>query len=326
MADGVGGSSGRQNTHYLIRQVTRRLPRFFVAASLFPITTPRRERSPSYPAIPLAAAVERAKEIYRQEKSYPAPIDTILHHWGYSPRSGSGMVAVAALLKFGLLEDEGSGSTRRAKITELGQRIVRDARDVSPDRDHLLRDAALLPQIHRELWEKYRGSLPSDANLQHTLKFEYGFTDLGASEFIREFRATISYARLEQGADVEAPDPADYPTEVEHLVPTSRNWMQVGAQNLGQMPPATVTAGMMLRLPIAGSGPDRWPTLHLPDRLSESDWNLMLVVLGAMKPGIVLSQGTGHASGVGQAFDATAEATSAPDERNSEATASEPDR
>src|SRR4051794_41034670 len=108
----------------------------------------KRERSPSYPAISLGPAVEKAKDLYAIERSYLTPIDTILKDWGYRPRSGAGLVTVAALLKFGLLEDEGSGPNRKAKITEFAQRIIRDNREESPDRERLLREAALRPQIH----------------------------------------------------------------------------------------------------------------------------------------------------------------------------------
>lgn len=276
----------------------------------------RRERSPSYPAVSLPVAVDKVRELYQQEKSYLTPIDTILQHWKYSPGSGSGMVAVAAALKFGLLENEGSGRARRAKVSELGLRIVRDTRDESPERDRLLREAALLPQIHRDLWEKYRQALPSDANLKHTLKFEYGFTDLGAAEFAREFRATIAFARLEEGNGEEVADPADYPHQIEHVAPVGGQMFLRGAtdnlrvSDAGRAPVGRLPShgGMVLALPIAGTGPDRWPSLHLPDRLSNADWELMLKVLDAMRPGIVVSEvktPVETASGAGQAFDAT---------------------
>jgi hypothetical protein len=284
----------------------------------------RRERSPSYPAIPLAAAVERARVLYRQEKSYPTPINTILEHWNYRHRSGSGLVTVAALLKFGLLEDEGSGPTRRARITELAQRIIRDNREDSPEREKLLKESALLPQIHRELWEKYHGSLPSDSNLAYTLKIEYGFTDLGATEFIKEFRATVSFARLGESDEDWPVDPADLPHQVDHAEPTAAAPDRPSARVYGGGPAVygsgavygAAPPAMVFPLPRGEARPDLWPSLHVPEKLSEADWKLMLDVLNSIKAAIIAAPETkapaGLASGTGTAFDAAVETTSGP--------------
>src|SRR5574340_110258 len=211
----------------------------------------KRERSPSYPAISLGPAVEKAKDLYRVEKGYATPIYTILKHWGYRPRSGAGLVAVAALLKFGLLEDEGSGNARKAKITDLAQRIIRDTREESPDRDRLLRESALRPQIHRELWERFGAALPSDSNLQHTLIFEYGFTDGGASEFIRQFKATIAFAQLGE-EDMIEPTEVSLPTVVSHAETVAPRRVPETATTYVPSP-----AGRALPIPIMGS--DEWP-------------------------------------------------------------------
>jgi hypothetical protein len=210
---------------------------------------------------------------------------------------------------------------RRAKVSELGLRIVRDTREVSPERDRLLQDAALLPPIHRELWEKYRASLPSDANLKHTLKFEYKFSDVGAREFAREFRATIAFARLGEAAIDEAEAPA-YPVEVTHVSPLPRQVaLREPVDNLRVYDAGTATetarvyrvaasapARIIQPLPIAGTDPEFWPSLHLSGRLSESDWQQMLLLLNAMKPAIVATEVKAYAepaTGVGQAHDAT---------------------
>ncbi len=238
----------------------------------------KRERSPGYPSISLGPAVEKAKDLYRVEKAYLAPINTIIQHWGYSPNSGAGLVIVAALLKYGLLEDEGSGPARKAKITEFAQRIIRDTREESPEREQLLREAALRPEIHRKLWDRFGGSLPSDSNLHHTLIFEYHFTDNGATEFIKQFKETIAFAQL--GED-------DAPSTQEVSLPMIVSRADPAARRV----PETVTtyvpspSGRALPIPIMGS--DQWPTLYLPSRISEADWNQMIAVLQAMKPGIV---------------------------------------
>lgn len=261
----------------------------------------KRERSPNYPAISLSQAVERAKELYKVEKRYLAPIDTVLGHWGYRPKSGGGLVAVAALLKFGLLEGEGSGPARRVKITDVAQRIIRDTREVSPDRDRLLREAALRPKIHRELWDRFGGSLPSDSNLQHTLIFEYGFTDGGAVEFIRQFKATIAFARMNEADEDDTDDFSNLPAVISEAEPPSAQ--RRPAEHVATYIPAN--PGRALPIPIMGS--DQWPTLYLPGRITEADWTQMMAVLEAMKPGIVAAEAiASSAQEVGQARAATA--------------------
>jgi hypothetical protein len=264
----------------------------------------KRERSPNYPAISLGPAVEKAKDLYKAEKSYLAPIDTILKHWGYRPKSGAGLVAVAALLKFGLLEDEGSGPARKAKITELGQRIIRDTREESPDREQLLRDAALRPQIHHELWARFGASLPSDSNLHHTLIFEYAFTDGGANEFIRQFKETITFARLNDETEDDMTETSSLPAVIGYAQPVSQPRRVVETvSTYGPTP-----GGRALSIPISGS--DQWPTLYLPSRISEADWTQMIAVLQAMKPGIVATEAVaGTAQGTGRAYDPTVEIT-----------------
>lgn len=269
----------------------------------------KRERSPSYPAISLGPAVEKAKELYKVEKSYLAPIDTILKHWGYRPKSGAGLVAVAALLKFGLLEDEGSGPARKAKVTDLAQRIIRDTREQSPERESLLRDAALRPQIHSELWDRFGSSLPSDSNLHHTLIFEYGFTDGGADEFIRQFKETIVFVGLGDETEDDVMATSTLPAVLGYAQPVSPT--RRASETITTHAP--IPGGRVLSIPISGS--DQWPTLHLPGRISEADWQQMIAVLQAMKPGIVAVEAVAAiAQGTGQAFDATVKTTNSEDD------------
>src|SRR5438105_7920687 len=84
----------------------------------------KRDRSPSYPGIGWRVAVERVRTIYGQERRNGAPAEAILRGWGYSPKNGDGYTALAALKKFGLIEDAGSGASRQARISPLGLKLV----------------------------------------------------------------------------------------------------------------------------------------------------------------------------------------------------------
>jgi len=156
----------------------------------------KRHRSPSYPAISLREAIDRARQLFREERRSAAPVNDILRIWGYKPGSGSGLVTLAALLKFGLIEDEGTGSERRAKLTDAGFELAtEDPEMFGTACAPLIEAAAMRPTIHRELWEKYEGDLPDDAALRRQL-IRAGFTEQAADVFIAQFRDTLAFAGL----------------------------------------------------------------------------------------------------------------------------------
>ncbi len=248
------------------------------------MTTPmpdkkKKARSPSYPGINLETALRRARQMYEKENRQFASVSTILEDWGYQPKSGGGLVVLAALLKFGLLVDEGSGDTRRARLSDEALRILLDEREESEERLALVKEAAMKPPIHEELWTRYQGALPSDANLRHFLIFEKGFTETAAKEFIQEFRETVAFAELDASA-ILSPSKGDSGLQARagYVPPAPSN-----------APPAPMMTMTTIQLPIAGPR-DQWPALVLPKRLDEASWNQMLAVLTAMKVGIVAEE------------------------------------
>ena len=154
-------------------------------------------RSPAYPFIPLDKALARAEAL---RKAIGNKADTrvvsAMGHWGYGEKSSGGIQTAAALKHFGLIDDSGSGRDRRLKLSELALRILLDQRPDSVERKQLIQRSALLPKMHQELWERWGRDLPVDAELRHYLLLDRGFNENGAEDFIREYKATISYAGL----------------------------------------------------------------------------------------------------------------------------------
>lgn len=260
-----------------------------------PVTAPKKkQRSPSYPGIGLEVAIERAQGLYGQEQRNFAHIDTAIGHWGYRPKSGAGLVVVAALKKFGLVDEEGGGSTRKVRISEDGRRLILlDSDEHRDERVRLLKKLALTPTIHAELWKKYGAALPSDVTLRYELITERGFTDLAVREFIPQFRATIAYAGLTASDKVADNATSDNePNQDPFEIPP------VSQQGTGAAPPspvqlkAQVSAGAtvsgaitrVVNLPLPG---DAWAALQVPYPMSEEAWAQMLDVLNVMKRGIV---------------------------------------
>jgi hypothetical protein len=155
-----------------------------------------KERSPAYPFIGLKTAIERAREFWKEERRAPAPVSVAVKHWGYKEKSSGGIQTVAALKYYGLLLDTGSGDARKVQLTDLGLGIVMDERSVSPDRDNLIRQAALTPKIYLKLWRLWGTQYPSDENVRHYLRVELKFSDKVVSDFIRAYKDTIAFAKL----------------------------------------------------------------------------------------------------------------------------------
>jgi hypothetical protein len=169
-----------------------------------PPTERKKHRSPAYPAIGLKLAIERAEQFYEHERRNAASLLSAASHWGYGLKSSGLLTTVAALKSFGLLDElEGAtGTSRTVKLSDLGLRIVLDKRPDSQERSAAIKQAALLPKIHSALWIKYNGNLPSDVELRHRLIFDWKFNDNIVEDFIREFRNTISFAKLSESDNI----------------------------------------------------------------------------------------------------------------------------
>lgn len=169
------------------------------------------QRSPPYPYVPLSKAVERAKDLYPQSQHHQVGANVLAHAWGYSPTSSGVIQTAAALMQFGLLTDEGSGDKRKFQLTPEAIRIVQDADPASEKRKSAIQRAALLPKIHKELWDKYGTGDVSDVLLQNYLtldRMEAGqspFNSVAATALIEEYKETVTYAGLSKTSG--APDP-----------------------------------------------------------------------------------------------------------------------
>lgn len=245
-------------------------------------------RSPSYPGIGLGDAIEKAAVLYQKEGRHAAPADVITTHWGYKPKTGPSLVAVAALKKFGLLEDEGGNGSRWARLTPLALSIVLDEAD-SPERQQHVREAALTPPIHAELWNESGGRLPSDQNLRRTLVLERGFTDSGAQQFIRQFKSTIAFAGLGEPDKMPESQLPQHRLSGEHMPPQDIRPVGIPSEGAIGSPRLSPEAGdqprlRTLPLPV---DTDPWPVLQVPVPMTEEAWDQMLAAITVFKVGVV---------------------------------------
>lgn len=153
----------------------------------------KRDRSPQFPYIGLAKAIERIEKIFEKAKRYDVRIADIAADWKLSPKSSSTDRNVAALIAYGLVEESGSGDGKKIKVSETGWRILADTRPGAKEK--LLAEAALKPPIISEYARRWADGRPDEAHALSQLKFEGGFTEDGAAQFLRVFDETIRFTK-----------------------------------------------------------------------------------------------------------------------------------
>lgn len=166
-------------------------------------------RGPSYPALTVEEAIAKAAQFWSAEKRGAAPVGVAARHWGYSETSSSGKMVVAALIHFGLFGDQGAKDSRMVKLTGRALDIVLDAPE-SPKRLHAIQDAVWEPKIYSDILAKWGPSeLPSDQTLRFYLLREKSFNDGSVDSFIKDFRASVAFAKFAEPEDIPQPSPAD---------------------------------------------------------------------------------------------------------------------
>jgi len=244
----------------------------------------KRTRSPSYPYLNIKEAIERARSFWDAEKRHPAPIDAAAKDWGYEPKSSAVALTVAALKKYGLLEDVGTagGNQRQVKLTESALKILL-TEEGSPEREAEIKTAALRPRLHRELWTKYGEQLPSDQTLKSWLLLEKKFNSTSVTDFIKIYKFTISFAKL-TASDI-IPDTTTEPDEEEEPEPSpTTNHRKPGVVRVGSTTPAMTPGVRYLPIPLdIGDAP-------IPVGMSEGDFQLLLDTLNLWKKKIVIEE------------------------------------
>ena len=99
----------------------------------------------------------------------------------------------ASLKRFGLLIESSPGKWR---VAPAAMDIL-----LLPDTDakhqQRVRDLALAPKVHADLWKEFKANLPSDATLIHKLVVEKGFQENSAKDFIKQYKKTLAFAKPE---------------------------------------------------------------------------------------------------------------------------------
>lgn len=166
---------------------------------------PAKGRSPNYPGISLPKAIELAQTVYDDVAQHELPVASLTSKWGFKkPTTGPASTTYAAMKKYGLIEDHGTGDSRVGKLTDLAVEILHPS---SPDRQGAIQRAALNPAIHKEWWERYRLKIPPWEALEWDLVEKGPWTATGLRGFLREYRETMTFAKLDPAGKVAREEP-----------------------------------------------------------------------------------------------------------------------
>ena len=254
-------------------------------------------RSPSYPSINLESALNLLEIIKDKEGGGQHYISYVvaLEHWKYRPKSSNGLLKLAALKKFALIDDRGKGAKREIKISDLGRKILflrSNGQDETRDYYLAVQDAALSPPIHSELWEKYHGDLPpTDQSIRTYLVInrpDGQFSENAVDDFLRQFRSTISFANLDRSDILSGEDEDKNDVQSKESAPmqsdTRKNNNKTQSTFMPNLGPSD--NAQLFNIPIMFPSGKRGQ-MAIPYPLTDEEWSQMLGFLNAYKPSLV---------------------------------------
>jgi hypothetical protein len=117
---------------------------------------------------------------------------------GFSTKHGQALAVLSALKKFGLVEETSGRIVPTQRAVDLLNFPDQDTRKV-----RAIRDAALSPEIYRELYEQYKSTgIPSEETLRAELIADKHFNPNAVEDFIRDFKDTLVFAGIMNPAEL----------------------------------------------------------------------------------------------------------------------------
>lgn len=147
-------------------------------------------RSPSYPSISLERAVSLVGKVYEGAQRSQVSAETAVQLMGFKGKSGASLTTLAAVKHFGLIDGRGDA----LRVTELAMRILTPLND--RERKDALKEAALSPDLFRELCEEFGSSLPALSVIKAIAVRKHEFSDAGAENVAETYLETMRF--LEQ--------------------------------------------------------------------------------------------------------------------------------
>jgi hypothetical protein len=156
----------------------------------------KRVRSPNYPSLTIEKSLDLVNALFKEHNRYAVALEVAGKCWNISAKSSYIGQHIAALAAYGLIDSEGEKDTKKIKLSELAFKILIDNRPDSGDREALIKEAALRPNIFKRIYDDYPSGPPADAALDYELKTKYGFNPGSVTEFISIFKQTFDFAKV----------------------------------------------------------------------------------------------------------------------------------
>lgn len=162
-----------------------------------------RVRSPNYPALSLPDAVARVRDVHKAQQTTAEPRDVVVKHMGYGSTNGRALKSLSALVKYGLLEKDGSDGL---KVSDRAMSILFPEDQVS--KNLALRSAAMEPALYAGIFERWEGR-PSEDSLNAYL-IRNGFNANSVDGVARAFYETYDLvSNIEDSHDSGDDEPED---------------------------------------------------------------------------------------------------------------------
>jgi len=174
----------------------------------------QRDRSPSYPNIPLGTALERLAAFESYFKRSPARAEKVGDAWGIKAKAYADRTA-AALRYYGLIDYEQIENGRRIIISKDGRRYLLAQTDHI--KQGVIKKSALRPAQIAKFWSLWGADRPADDAARDELVFNNQFSVKGARNFLKVYDATISYAGLTTSDKLSKEDEGDGESEEQDI-------------------------------------------------------------------------------------------------------------
>jgi hypothetical protein len=107
-------------------------------------------RSPGYPVIGLAEAIDKVTRVYEKDYQNKIPRSVLAEHMGYNSLNGKSLGVLSAVSKYGLLEGRGDQNW----VSDLALQIIAHE-PRSPERLQAIREAAFMPELFAQIQQRF---------------------------------------------------------------------------------------------------------------------------------------------------------------------------
>ncbi|MFT4190243.1 MAG: hypothetical protein QM617_01830 [Comamonas sp.] len=157
-------------------------------------------RSPNYPQISLARAIDLTAKLYDKAHTHKASSAVVASSLGYNGLNGASLGVISALKKYGLIEGVGDNEF---KISKDGLSIIVDPKS-STDRATAIIRAAFRPALFAELRTEYGDKPPKSDDFLRAFLLKRGFVQSVVDTPIRTYRETMDLVESAQAVLGEA--------------------------------------------------------------------------------------------------------------------------